>query len=53
MTKTIRDVFEQEGLPLEALDNFIQQINNTVNVSTEGGAISMVGSAIGAGNTIE
>ena len=53
VTKTIREVFEEEGLPVEDLNTFIQQINNVTNVSTEGGAISMIGSALGAGNKIE
>jgi hypothetical protein len=47
---SVRDVFKEEGLPLESLDAFAQSINNSINISTGGGALSMVGSMIGMGN---
>ena len=50
MTVTsIRDVFEQEGLPIESLNAFIQSINN-INVNTSGGNINMTNSTIGVAN---
>ncbi len=49
-TDAIHKVFEEEGLPLESLDNYINQINNITNVNTEGGNI--VNAAIGVANKI-
>ncbi len=49
---TVRKVFEEESLPLESLDAFIQQINNVTQINTEGGAISMIDSAIGTNNKL-
>lgn len=49
---TVRNVFEEENLPLESLDTFIQQINNVTQINTEGGAISMVNSAVGTDNKV-
>lgn len=51
----IRNVFEEEDLPIECLDHFIQQINNygdNYSVSSGGGSLSMTNSAIGAGNKV-
>ena len=51
---SIRDVFEQEGLPIESLDAFIQTINTSnfiTNVDSGGGAITMSNSSIGVSNT--
>ncbi|MBE9063945.1 FHA domain-containing protein [cf. Phormidesmis sp. LEGE 11477] len=52
IVKTVRNVFEEEKLPLESLDAFIQQINNVTQINTEGGAISMVNSAVGTDNKV-
>lgn len=48
----IRDVFEEEGLPVDSLDLFIQNINNSsFSIDTGGGSINAIGSNIGFGNT--
>jgi hypothetical protein len=50
---SVRQVFEEEGIPLESLDEFARNINNNINISTQGGTLSMVGSMIGMGNKIK
>jgi hypothetical protein len=45
----IREVMVDEGLPIDNLDSFVQNINN-INVSTGGGNLSMTGSTIGMSN---
>jgi hypothetical protein len=49
---TIRDVFSEESLPIDSLDSFIQSINN-ITIDTGGGALNMIGSAIGIGNKVK
>ena len=51
----IRDVFDEEGLPIESLDYFIQQINtgDSYSFDTGGGSLSMANVALGKGNKIE
>lgn len=51
-TMAIRDVFEQEDLPIDSLDAFVQNINNINNISTSGGGLYMYNSAVGSNNKI-
>lgn len=48
--QAIYDVFEEEGLPLEELGEYIQQINYITNVDTQGGDI--VQSSVGTANKV-
>lgn len=51
-TRAIRIIFKEEGLPVESLDAFVQNINNINNISTSGGGMYLYNSAIGANNSV-
>lgn len=52
ITYTIRDVFEENGIEVKTLDEFISNINN-VMINTSGGSISMSNSTIGQANRVQ
>jgi hypothetical protein len=53
--RVIRDVFQEEEIPLDSLDYYASSINNVSNISisTGGGAFEMIGSALGNANSVK
>lgn len=49
---SVRHVFKEEGLPVESLDLFAENINN-ITISTGGGLLNMAGSIIGIKNKMK
>lgn len=47
---SVREVFDKHKLPIKSLEDFATNVNNVVNISTGGGCLSIIGSAIGGRN---
>jgi hypothetical protein len=47
---SVQDVFKKHGLSVKTLDEFATNVNNVVNISSGGGLLSVIGSAIGGSN---
>jgi hypothetical protein len=47
---SVRDVLKGHGLEFQTLDDFVSQVNNVVTISSGGGILSIIGSAVGGKN---
>lgn len=51
VSQAIREVFSSEGVSVESLDKYVENINN-ININTGGGLLQIIGSAIGIDNRV-